>query len=172
MATFFKIASATVGSGGASSIDFASIPSTYTDLVLKISARGARTSFAYDGFTLTFNDSSSGYSGLWLRGNGSSASSGISPYTSYIDDILGVNGPSSTSNTFSNLEFYIPNYAGNANKSVYMDGVLEDNTAEAYATISANLWSNTSAITKISFGRFNANFVQYTTATLYGIKKS
>ena len=170
MATFIKIASATVGSGGAASMEFTSIPSTYTDLLLKISVRSSRASFIYDGFTLTFNDNSSGYSGRWIRGNGSSVSSGVSPYTAYIDDILGVNGASSTSNTFSNLEFYIPNYTGSANKSVSMDGILENNTTEAYATLSANLWSNTSAITKITFGKFNADFVQYSTATLYGIK--
>ena len=37
--TFTKIASVTVGSGGASSIDFTSIPSTYTDLCVKLSTR-------------------------------------------------------------------------------------------------------------------------------------
>jgi hypothetical protein len=37
--TFIKIASVTVGSGGAASMDFTSIPSTYTDLVIKVSTR-------------------------------------------------------------------------------------------------------------------------------------
>lgn len=39
MATYIKIGSVEVGAGGASSIDFSSIPATYTDLVLKMSAR-------------------------------------------------------------------------------------------------------------------------------------
>ena len=39
MATYTLISSVTVGAGGASSIDFTSIPSTYTDLLVKISAR-------------------------------------------------------------------------------------------------------------------------------------
>ena len=40
MATTYKaISTVTVGSGGAASITFSSIPATYTDLVLKISGR-------------------------------------------------------------------------------------------------------------------------------------
>ena len=34
--TYVLISSSTVGSGGAASIDFSSIPATYTDLVLKL----------------------------------------------------------------------------------------------------------------------------------------
>ena len=37
--TFTQIASVTVGSGGAASIDFTSIPSTYTDLCIKTSIK-------------------------------------------------------------------------------------------------------------------------------------
>ena len=40
--TYTLISSVTVGSGGAASIEFTSIPSTYTDLVLKLSARSSR----------------------------------------------------------------------------------------------------------------------------------
>ena len=42
--TFEQITTVTVGSGGASSIDFTSIPQTYTDLVIKTSARNTSTS--------------------------------------------------------------------------------------------------------------------------------
>ena len=37
MATYTLIASNTVGSGGTASIEFNSIPQTYTDLLIKIS---------------------------------------------------------------------------------------------------------------------------------------
>jgi hypothetical protein len=37
--TYTAIKTVTVGSGGAANIDFTSIPQTYTDLVLKVSAR-------------------------------------------------------------------------------------------------------------------------------------
>jgi hypothetical protein len=46
--TFTLIASSTVGSGGAASIDFTSISSTYTDLVVKLSLRNTEdTIIAY-----------------------------------------------------------------------------------------------------------------------------
>ena len=52
--TFVLLASTTVGSGGASSIDFTSIPATYTDLVVKVSGR---IDYAQTGdyFKITFN---------------------------------------------------------------------------------------------------------------------
>ena len=40
--TFKKIQTVTVGSGGAASIDFTSIPQTYTDLKIVLSARTNR----------------------------------------------------------------------------------------------------------------------------------
>jgi hypothetical protein len=41
--TYEAIATVEVGSGGAADIEFTSIPGTYTDLVLKLSARGTRS---------------------------------------------------------------------------------------------------------------------------------
>ena len=55
--TYTLIASNTVGSGGAASISFSSIPSTYTDLLVKISTRDNTGSF--NDMLLTFNGSGS-----------------------------------------------------------------------------------------------------------------
>ena len=164
----FKIADATVQSPQGS-IEFDNIPQGYTDLKLVISARSSRASFTYDGFTLTFNGSSSGYSGRWIRGNGSSASSGTSPYTAYIDDILGVVGASATSNTFSNMEIYIPNYTSSNYKSVSVDGVTENNAAGALMMMTAGLWSNSAAITSITLTPASGNIATNSTFTLYGV---
>ena len=60
--TFTLIASSTVGAGGASSIDFTSIPSTYTDLVIKASLRSDRNTGSATYLTITFNnDTGSNY---------------------------------------------------------------------------------------------------------------
>jgi hypothetical protein len=40
--TYEAIETVEVGSGGAADIEFTSIPGTYTDLVVKVSARNAR----------------------------------------------------------------------------------------------------------------------------------
>jgi hypothetical protein len=66
---------------------------------------------------------------------------------------------------------YIPNYAGSSNKSVSIDSVTENNATGAYSGLTAALFASTAAIT--SFGiSTGSNFVQYSTATLYGIKNS
>mgnify|MGYP000710243465 FL=1 len=51
----------TVGSGGSASIDFTSIPGTYTDLIIKHSLRSAVSTTLNDCY-LRFNSSTSGYS--------------------------------------------------------------------------------------------------------------
>ena len=66
--TYELIASYTVGAGGAASIDFTSIPATYTDLVLKLSSRTA-TGGANDVYIQFNTDSTSAnYSERQLQG--------------------------------------------------------------------------------------------------------
>lgn len=162
--TFTKIASVTVGAGGATSIDFTSIPSTFTDLCLKISVRSNQANNA-NTLSITFNGSSANFTSRLIEGSGSSVSS-----FSSTNNIGNVQGTSTTSSTFSSVDVYIPNYAGSTNKSYSADGVTENNGATAYATLAAGLWSQTAAITSVGI-TINA-FVQYSSATLYGISKS
>ena len=164
--TFVKIATVTVGSGGASSIDFTSIPSTYTDLVIKLSARDTSSNTNYN---LIFNnDSSAIYDTLRLYGNGSSVFS--DKFTNQNAGYIGWQTQSTyTANTFSNNEVYIPNYAGSSYKSVSNDGVSENNATAAQQTFQSVLWGSTAAINRITISQTMA---QHTTATLYGIKSS
>ena len=170
--TFYKIASVTVGSGGASSIDFTSIPSTYTDLVIKVSARDARAVVA-SSIVLQINGSTAA-SGSYRRiyGDGSAAFSD-SDVSQTVVQSGHSDGNSATANTFGNVEIYIPNYAGSANKSFSSDGVAETNATTTYMSLVAGLWANTAAITQITIKPATAvDFLQYSTATLYGIKSS
>jgi hypothetical protein len=170
--TFTKIASVSVGVLGAANIEFTSIPSTYTDLCLKISGRSTHTSL--DQTEITFNGSATGYNYRSIFGDGSSAASygaGGSAITTYIP-LQYLPGIAQTSNTFTSSEMYIPNYAGSNNKSVSFDTVEENNATAAYALIYAAIWSNTAAIASIKIDPQNGNFAQYSTATLYGIKNS
>jgi hypothetical protein len=173
--TFVKIASVTVGSGGASSMSFSSIPSTYTDLVIKISARSTAT--GDDNMRVKFNsDSGVTYSNRNLWGNGSAATSeSVSGTGNLLGDFASGYLPNSlsTASTFNNFEIYIPNYAGSTQKSASIDNVSENNSASTYirTSLGAGLRADTSAINAITITCFN-NFVQYSTATLYGIKNS
>ncbi len=165
--TYTKIASVTVGAGGASSIDFTSIPATFTDLVVKASVRSDKASTFAD-LTMKFNSSTTSYTNRLVYGDGSSAGSYLDNYANQ-GYITTMNGATSTSSTFTNAEVYIPNYAGSANKSFSDDGVTENNATSSYAVLNAGLWSNTAAITNIALLTPSGNFVQYSTATLYGV---
>lgn len=168
--TFVKIASVTVGAGGAANIDFTSIPATYTDLCLKISLR-AETS-GIDSGKVTFNNSSSGYSYRSIWGSGSGTVQSFNGSSDGYFQLQYSGGTSSTASTFTNGEMYIPNYAGSNNKSASLDQVQENNATTAYIVPMALLWANTSAITSIKIQQTTGNIAQYSTATLYGIKNS
>jgi hypothetical protein len=163
--TFTKIADVTVGSGGSASIDFSSIPSTYTDLCIKLSVR---SSSGTDG-RIKFNSSSdSTYSMRSLRGDGSTA--GSASESSQTSTWLGNVG--NASDTFNSMDIYIPNYAGSTVKSMSIDNVSENNGTTAYAILIAGLRNNTDAITSISIFDPYFTFQQYSTATLYGVNNA
>jgi restriction endonuclease S subunit len=166
--TFIKIASVTVGSGGSSSLDFTSIPQTYTDLCLKISTRDNAAS-VQNNIIFKINGVTTSQSLRYLLGTGSGTSS-VSDTPIYFAS----NANNSTSNTFSNIDVYIPNYASTSvNKSVSVDSVSENNATAAYAQLTAGLYASNTAITSISItGNASSTFLQYSTATLYGIKNS
>ena len=166
--TYKKIASVTVGSGGTTTISFTSIPATYTDLLVKMSLRADTTA---DYISLRFNSSTSSFTSRYLLGDGSAASSGSRTDTF---QSATVNLSTFTASTFSNAELYIPNYAGSTNKSFSIDTINENNATTAYMQLIAGLWSNTAAISSITMvsGAGASNFVQYSTATLYGILKA
>jgi hypothetical protein len=164
--TYVKIASVDVGILGAATIDFTSIPSTYTDLVVKVSGRAAGAT-DFGSLLLALNSSGTGFTNRQLVGTGSAAVSNTG--TTAVGPIPGT---LVTASTFNNAEIYLPNYAGSSNKSYSYDSVLENNATGARTILGAGLWSNTAAITSISLTTDSGNFVQYSTATLYGILKS
>ena len=155
----------------AASVVFDNIPQTgYTDLKIVCSTRNSAAGQDGGAIRITFNSSATNYSGRWLRGSGSSVVSSTSSST-HIDVSMNTALPSSgnTANTFSNVEVYIPNYTSSSYKSVSADAVGENNTTAAYLGLTAGLWSDTAAITKITLVGNSDNFVQYSTFSLYGL---
>lgn len=167
--TFTLIASSTVGSGGAASIDFTSIPNTYTDLCIVASVRTDRAGNAYSNMKIKFNTSTANITGLVLRGIDSSVDSFTATAAEW-----GVPGAATTSNTFGNAYIYIPNYAGSNNKSLSIDSVIEQNASGQFNYLSAALWSQSAAINALSLYTSDSStlLVQYSTAYLYGIVNS
>jgi len=171
--TYTLIASSTVGSGSAASIEFASIAADYTDLLVKISAR---TTGAVNGSGIYFQvngvSGSGKYSSKLIYGDGSSAASASDLSGTTLIQFGQTNGASSTSNTFGSHEIYIPNYASSSYyKSISFDSVYENNGGNPYMMLTAGLYNENTAITKVTLTA-GANFAQYSTAYLYGISNS
>ena len=173
------IASNTVGAGGATTVTFTGIPSTYTDLYIVISARGTFTN-TFDQIYLQFNSdaTAANYSQKWLLGTGSGVASGssasfIANFWTQRDALVTpasgvIPGANATANTFGNVIITIPNYAGSTNKSISLDGVGENNATLGGQQLISGLWANTAAINRIDF-TLNTAFVQYSTIYIYGL---
>jgi hypothetical protein len=165
--TFELIASSTVTGATASDITFGSIPNTYTDLCLKLMIRcngGGGQAILMD-----LNNSSSNFSARLIEGSGSAVSSG----STTVPLVGTATGTGSTSNTFTNAEVYIPNYAGSNNKSYSADSAMETNATTAYLNLIAGLWSSSAAISTIKiYTSSGTSLVQYSTAYLYGVKNA
>ena len=172
-ATHSFIASYTVGSGGVATITFSSIPQTYTDLLLLLSLRNDSAGAVGRTVNLTVNSNTSNYSYKMIESTGSTTYNGTGTNSSSYPAAVSV-GPSATSNIFSNSSVYITNYAGSKYKAFFSNDVMENSSATAvYNHLTSGLWGNTSAISSISMVNDNgSNFVQYSTAYLYGIKNS
>lgn len=165
--SFTLIQTVTVGSGGQAAIDFTSIPATFTDLYVALSIRSSAGG-SVDFLKMEFNnDTTAGnYSARTLYGSGASASSFVITPGNFTADF---NASTSTASTFSSFSCYIPNYRSNTAKSRSVDHVSENNATTAYQMLVAGLWSGTAAITSIKFSLGGANFVEHTSASLYGI---
>lgn len=150
----------------ANSVTFSNIPQTgYTDLKVVFSARSDYAAVGiYMGMYLNNNIASFANS-KELYGTGSAAASRGATY-SYSPII---NGASSTASSFSNGEIYIPNYTGSTYKSASADSVQENNATQAFSTLTAMLWQDTSAINAIKLLPDVGNFVSGSTFSLYGI---
>jgi len=171
-ATYNLISSQVLGSSTAS-VTFSSIPQTYTDLVLRISARSDYSS-VLEQFKITFNgDSSAIYSYTYLRGNGAAASSSQDLTNTYALGAGGADGNTSTASTFGNAEIYLPNYTSTTSKPLSFFGANETNATNAYLTASANLYRNTTAISSILIApAAGSNWLTNSSFYLYGLKSS
>jgi hypothetical protein len=153
------IQTVTVGSGGAASITFSSIPASFTDLMVVVSGRCTTTDTTA---TLSFNTGGS-YSRRTRLGDGAN----VSTNTSAVD--FRISRSDDTAATFGNTSIYIPNYAGGAAKSYSVDTVNENNATTAFQAITAGLWDQTAAITSIVLDAVSGDFAQHSSASLYGI---
>jgi hypothetical protein len=151
----------------AASIEFTSIPQTFTDLVLLSSLRSNHT--VEDAAFATINGLTTNQTVRILYGDGAAVGS-VSQTRIRLAEAP---GSTYTSNTFGNSHTYIPNYSSTTTaKSFSTDSVTENNATTSYQFISAQLWNSTAAITSLGFTpRFGTQWLAGSTISLYGITK-
>jgi hypothetical protein len=171
--TYKLIGSVTVGAGGAASMEFTSIPQTYSDLVLKVSNRNNASATIRNSNLRINNNSSNIYYQRVVDsssgGNYATANSAADP-TIYWSGLT--NDTNSTAGAFSSIEIYFPDYTNTSySKTISAQSVAENMATFGQIRFSGMIASTANAITSIQVIGENT-FLQNSTAHLYGINNS
>ena len=175
---FDSIQTVTVGAGGSSSITFSSIPSGYSHLQIRYSARSNRATFV-DNLTMSVNSVTTGtnYANHILWGDGATtASSGSSsePYWTIFTQNLA--GAAQTNVLGVGIIDFLDYSNTNKNKTMRSLSGLNLNSADPSGSFGrlqlvSGLWMSTNAITSINLAPLlGTQFNQYSSFALYGIK--
>jgi hypothetical protein len=150
------------------SVTFSSIPQTYTDLLLKVSARASASALNFQ-LNVRLNNSTTGYTARGLYNLGTTNSSYNTTIAGYVGQ---TSGNSAAANVFGNAEIYVPNYAGSTNKSYSADNNASSTTQNRLDLV-GGLLSNTAAVTSLVVATADGtSFLTNSTFYLYGIKNS
>lgn len=167
--TFIPISTIEVGSGGQSSLTFNSIAGTYSDLAILLSCRSDQ-SYTADEFYIQVNSSTSNFTWSRVYGRGFTTTAAGTGSTHLVG---AANGANSTSSIFSNALIYVPSYANSSyHKTFLNNSVVENNAAIGDNYCYATRWAINDAISSIVLRPTAGNWVQHSTATLYGISNS
>jgi hypothetical protein len=155
-ATYVPIATAN-GTGSSGTIDFTSVPSTYTDLILIWNYQNSTNP---GSIYLTFNnDTGTNYSGTYMDTNG--------PRSYRVTNQTGIECGYGTpsGSEFWQEKIQIMNYS---NTTTYKTALGTENQGVGTVSKWVSLWRNTAAINRVTITAAT-NFVTGSTFTLYGI---
>lgn len=159
-----SIATTTVGAGGASSITFSSIPSTYTHLQIRLFGNAGSS----DTFYRLNGDTGSNYVRHYIYGSGASVASSTS--LAQTSGSLGYIPVTADTNIFGTAVFDLLDYT-NTNKNKTTRSLAgHDKNGSGLIVLYSGLWLNTAAVTSVTVLPNTGNFNQYTSVALYGIK--
>lgn len=167
---YFPIQSYVVPSGGAASVTFSSIPSTYTHLQIRGIARSTLAASGA-GFAMQVNsDTGSNYAAHNLLGDGASPQSNAYTSNTYMYPSTYMPAASATASIFGSAIIDIFDYA-NTNKYKTMRSLYgSDLNGSGQVGIASSVWMNTNAITSIKLYFTSSNLAQYSSFALYGVK--
>jgi hypothetical protein len=172
-----SIATTTItASGGAGSVTFSSIPSTYQHLQIRATARTSNSDSFGTEFQVIFNDyanSTSNYAAHRLWGSGASA--GASGFSSQNNaTVWSASNAIHNTSVFASFVIDILDYASTSKATtIRAFGGYDNNgsTNPGYVNLSSGLWISTSAVNEVIFNNSGTTkFVQNSTFALYGIK--
>jgi hypothetical protein len=167
--SYESIATTTVGSGGASSVTFSSIPNTYTHLQVRAIARGTFSGTLVSFFMRINGETGSFYSDHHLGGDGSTTYA----YAASTQTTIGLNDIAAATNTasaFSALVMDILDYKDTSKYKTTRGLLGREFNGTGQLELNSGLYQKTTAITSIEFYPGANNFAQYTQFALYGIK--
>ena len=160
--TYQSIATNTLSSAAAS-VTFSSIPQNYTDLVLVCNVGSTS---ALQAIIMRANgDTSSNYSYLTIRGNGSTVIT--EKQSSQTQTRISVAVDTSTSPGDQNIITNIMNYSNTTTFKTFIGRANNAGTNGTEANVS--MWRSTSAINQLDVGLTGSTFVAGSTFNLYGI---
>jgi hypothetical protein len=173
MANTFNLIASYTATGSVASINFSGIPSTYNDLIIKISARGTNAT-VYVATYISFNGSTASFSNREIYGTGSAVGTGSATASPGAGQaVVYIDGASATASTFSNCDIYIPNYSSTTlNKSYSCETAVENNATANLNDLLAGLWSSTAAINQVTLTPQTGSFVTDSTVYIYGVKNA
>ena len=165
MATTCKLIAKSVLGSDTASVTLGSIPTTFDDLLVLVSARSATSGTAhYLNTQFNSGNVSVRYLYAYNTTKGSNSTGSLDPE---------IPGSTSTANTFGSIEIYIPNYAVSQYKSCSVSNHKVDaSAANLSIEVFAGLRSTTSAITEISFSVNGGVIAAGSSFYLFGITKA
>ena len=167
--SFESIATVSVGSGGASNVEFTNIPNNYAHLQIRYTARTSRVATAEDIDLQLNSDTANNYSWHIIYGDGVNPviATGTSTYRMIVPGVASANA---TAGIFGSGVVDILDYTStNKFKTVRSLGGNERNIAGEIMFESGN-WRSTSAITSLKLTPSSgSNFAQYSHFALYGV---
>ena len=159
--------------GSQATVDFTSIPTTFTDLIVIYQCR-SNVSATYENMYLKINnDGTSGNydSGQLIQANNTTVTAAVTSPTAAGMYIGGPTGATSTANYAFDGRLSISNYLGTTFfKRVVVDsgGLTGTTSTSTYRVIVTAAWKSTAAITRLTFS-VPTSFLNGSVFTLYGL---
>jgi len=170
--SYDSIATVTVGAGGASSVTFNSIPSTYQHLQIRYSARTTAAAPGSEGdLVLVYGSphAANGYSHM-LYGNGSTVGALNTGATQYSQYASFTTSSTQTSNSFGAGVVDVLDYTNTNKLKTWRTLGGWDANGSGFVSLASGIHNDTSVITSIGLGVNSGNsFAQYSTFALYGV---